>query len=57
MILELKVDDTCEHAIAQIKNRNYLQKVKQYACEVLLFGICYDRTTKKHCRMIEKREK
>lgn len=28
MILELKVDDTREHAIVQIKNRNYLHKSK-----------------------------
>lgn len=56
MILELKVDDTCEHAIAQIKDRNYLEKAKQYADQVLLVGIGYDRTTKKHRCIIEMSE-
>ena len=56
MILELKVDDTCEHAIAQIKDRNYMEKAKQYADQVLLVGIGYDRTTKKHRCIIEMSE-
>ena len=56
IILELKVDDTCESAIAQIKSRNYLEKARKYASQVLLVGIGYDRTTKKHSCKIEKSE-
>ncbi len=56
IILELKVDDTCESAIAQIKSCNYLEKARQYASQVLLVGIGYDRTTKKHSCKIEKSE-
>ena len=53
MILELKVDDSCESAIEQIKNRNYLQKAKEHTKEVILVGISYDKTVKKHSCVIE----
>ncbi len=48
MVLELKVDDTCRNVLAQIRERNYLQKVAGHAEEVLLVGISYDRGRKKH---------
>jgi len=54
VILELKVNDTCENAIAQIRERDYLEKAAQYANEVLLVGISYDKTGKKHRCIIEK---
>jgi len=54
IILELKVNDTCEHAIAQIKKKDYLEKAGQYAEEILLVGISYDKTAKKHQCKIEK---
>ena len=54
IILELKVDDSCESALEQIKNRNYLQKAKEYADVVLMVGISYDKTMKRHSCMIEK---
>ena len=53
IILELKVDDSCESALEQIKDRNYIQKAKERAEEVILVGICYDKTEKKHSCMIE----
>lgn len=56
VILELKVDDTCDNAIAQIKKRNYVQKAEPYANEVLLVGIGYDRTEKTHRCKIERIE-
>ncbi|MCD8395746.1 MAG: PD-(D/E)XK nuclease domain-containing protein, partial [Lachnospiraceae bacterium] len=59
IILELKVDDTPETAIAQIKDRNYILKFrgkmaekKRHAGRVLLVGIGYDKKKKDHhCRI------
>ena len=53
IILELKVDNSCEDALEQIKSRNYLQKAKEHAKEVILVGISYDKTVKKHSCVIE----
>ncbi|MCI8503393.1 MAG: hypothetical protein HFH00_06105 [Dorea sp.] len=53
IILELKIDDTPENALQQIKERNYLQAVENYD-EVLLVGISYDKKSKKHFCLIEK---
>ena len=52
IILELKVGDTCEGAINQIKERNYIQRVKDCR-EVLLVGINYDKKKHHECK-IEK---
>lgn len=51
VILELKTDDTAEHAVRQIREKNYVQKVE--ACDTVLFvGISYDKKTKTHhCRI------
>lgn len=54
VILELKVDDTCEGAIAQIRQKNYLEKAARCAGEVLLVGISYDKAEKRHRCKIEK---
>jgi len=59
IILELKVDDTPEKAIAQIKDRNYILKFrgkmaerKRHTGRVLLVGIGYDKKKKDHhCRI------
>ena len=48
IILELKVDTSCEDALQQIKDKNYLQKAKGHANEVIIVGISYDRVSKKH---------
>lgn len=53
IILELKVDDTAQNAINQIKEKNYIQKAEEYG-EVLLVGISYDKKKKRHCCLIEK---
>lgn len=53
IILELKVDDSAENAIDQIKQRNYIQRVEEYG-EVLLVGISYKKKEKKHFCIIEK---
>ena len=57
MIVELKVDDTAEGAIAQIKDKNYVDGLKGYSGKVLLVGINYDRKTKKHSCLIEEIDK
>ncbi|MCD8074492.1 MAG: ATP-binding protein [Lachnospiraceae bacterium] len=59
IILELKVDDTPEAAIAQIKDRKYMLKFqgkmaerKRHTGRILLVGIGYDRKDKlHHCRI------
>ncbi|MCD8076354.1 MAG: ATP-binding protein [Lachnospiraceae bacterium] len=59
IILELKVDDTPETAIAQIKDRKYILKFqgkmaerKRHTGRVLLVGIGYDKKKKEHrCRI------
>ncbi|MCD8347177.1 MAG: ATP-binding protein [Lachnospiraceae bacterium] len=60
IILELKVDDTPETAIAQIKDRNYILKFrgkmaerKRHSGRVLLVGIGYDKKEKEHHCKIE----
>ena len=57
IILELKADDSCENALAQIKEKEYIRKAWEYADEVLLVGIGYDKGKKKHGCMIERRER
>lgn len=52
IILELKADGSCEDAIAQIKNKNYIQKAKPCK-EILLVGIRYGKDKHHECR-IEK---
>lgn len=50
IVLELKVGRSCEEAIAQIKERNYIQKVKNCK-EILLVGINYDKEKRHSCRI------
>lgn len=52
ILLELKMDHTAEDAIAQIKEKKYMQKEKYPS--VLLVGIAYDKGKKVHQCMIEK---
>lgn len=64
IILELKVDDTPETAIAQIKERQYalrfmgkLGEIPKYTGRILGVGISYDRINKKHeCKVEILRE-
>lgn len=54
MIIELKWDKDVPGAIAQIKERNYVNALKDYRGSLLMAGISYDRKTKKHTCVIEK---
>ena len=58
IILELKVDDSADNAIKQIRDKHYIQKFrgkvaeKAEVKEVVLVGINYDKGSKKHtCRV------
>ncbi|MCC8139114.1 MAG: ATP-binding protein [Lachnospiraceae bacterium] len=52
IILELKYGKSCEEAIEQIRERQYIRKV-EHCKEILLVGINYDPRTKKHTCKIE----
>ena len=52
IILELKYDKSAEEAIKQIKDKNYIEQVKEYH-EILLVGINYDKKSKHHTCIIE----
>ena len=54
LVIELKVDQTPETGIQQIKNKNYPQKLANYIDNLLLVSINYDRKNKKHSCVIEK---
>ena len=52
-IVELKKDEKVDIALAQIKEKEYVQKFKSENNEVLAVAICYDSKTKKHsCNVI-----
>ena len=57
MIVELKYDSSAESAIEQIKEKQYMDCLKNYSGEVLLVGINYDKESKKHSCKIEKVKK
>lgn len=54
LLVELKWNRTEKGAIAQIRNRDYPQALKDYGGEILLVGITYDARTKKHTCRIEE---
>ena len=54
IIIELKYNRDAATAISQIKQKNYPAKVAQYADNLLLVAINYDRDTKLHTCKIEK---
>ena len=54
MLIELKYAKTANGAIAQIKERNYPESLKDYHGNLLMVGINYDKKTKKHTCIIEK---
>ena len=60
IILELKVDNTAEAAVRQIKEKNYALKFKgklgqdpEYTGRILAVGISYDKKTKQHNCKVE----
>lgn len=54
MIVELKYDKSAEGAIAQIKEKRYVDSLKEYQGNMLLVGINYDKDKKEHTCIIEK---
>lgn len=52
-MIELKWDKDIKGTIAQIKEKQYVDALKDYHGNLLLVGITYDRNTKKHVCMIE----
>ena len=53
IVLELKYDKNANTAISQIKQQKYTDVFRDYYGEVVLVGINYDKTTKKHSCIIE----
>ena len=54
MLIELKYDKSAAGAIAQIKEKRYVESLKEYQGNLLLVGINYDKGTKKHTCLIEE---
>ncbi len=57
LIIELKFSHSADTAIAQIKRKNHPTKIAEYAGDMLLVGINYDKATKQHTCKIERLEK
>ncbi|MGM9707324.1 MAG: PD-(D/E)XK nuclease domain-containing protein [Prevotella sp.] len=52
IVIELKYNKKVDAAIAQIKQKQYPDALKDYTGDILLVGITYDKATKRHqCRM------
>lgn len=54
MVAELKYDQSAEGVIAQIKEKKYVESLREYHGNLLLVGINYDKESKKHSCVIEK---
>ena len=54
LVLELKWNKTAEAAIKQIKERNYVQSLGDYAGEIILVAVNYDKRKKIHNCSIER---
>ena len=54
LIIELKKDSSAKVALEQIKERDYVSRVKEYTDNILLIGINYDSKTKQHSCEIKK---
>ena len=54
LVIELKWDRTAQTAIRQIKEREYAGALADYAGEVLLVGVSYDKKTRQHEAVIEE---
>ncbi|MGN0485516.1 MAG: AAA family ATPase [Lachnospiraceae bacterium] len=57
LVVELKYDKSAEGAIAQIKEKRYPEKLKEYHGNLLLVGINYEKDSKKHSCVIEQWER
>ena len=56
IILELKYNRSADAAIEQIKEKRYSEALKEYAGEVVLVGINYNKETKRHECVIEREQ-
>ena len=54
MIVELKYDKAAGGAINQIKEKKYVESLKEYHGNLLLVGINYDKESKTHTCVSEK---
>ena len=54
LIIELKKDASAKVALEQIKERDYVSRVKEYTDNILLIGINYDSKNKQHSCVIEE---
>ena len=54
LVMELKVNEATDTAIDQIKKRNYPLIPAEYAGEIILCGISYDKESKEHSCKIER---
>jgi len=52
--MELKWDKTAKGAISQIKEKQYVNALKEYQGNLLLAGINYEKDTKRHTCVIEE---
>lgn len=57
IVIELKWDKSAVDAIEQIKEKQYGNVLKDYQGNLLLVGINYNKTTKKHECVIEAMKK
>jgi len=57
VVVELKWDKSAAGAIAQIRDRQYVDALKDYRGNLLLAGVNYDKETKSHSCVIERVEK
>ena len=53
LVIELKWDRSAQTAIRQIKEKEYAGALADYAGEVLLVGVSYDKKTRQHEAVIE----
>lgn len=54
IVLELKYNKSVEGAIEQIKEKRYVDNLKDFVGDILLVGINYDKKSKKHTCIIER---
>ena len=54
VVLELKYDQSADAAIRQIHEKRYAGSLSDFAGDVVLVGINYDKSTKQHSCLIEK---
>ena len=57
MIVELKWNQSARTAISQIRDKKYPESLLYYTGEILLVGINYDKSSKKHQCVIKKYER